>query len=180
MRKPYLTLALVLIFCVAVSCRDKETLKTLETIKTGAEVEVRNMQLAKRYIEAFNQKDFDALMKILSADYTVHNPSGSPEATSLEKFIENYKSAFDAFPEFTWSIEDIIAGGDKVVCRIIISGIYKGGLPGLPDEEKSFRFSMISILRIENGKIIKEWQEDDQLGLALQLGYELKLRETAK
>jgi len=35
-------------------------------------------------------------------------------------------------------------------------------------------------MRIENGKAVEEWQEDNQLGLARQLGMELKPKEGEK
>ena len=74
----------------------------------------------------------------------------------------------------------MIAAGDKVACRIIARGIYKGGFPDIPATEKEFEFSLITIMRIENGKVVEEWQEDDQLGLARQLGMELKPKEGEK
>jgi 2-polyprenyl-3-methyl-5-hydroxy-6-metoxy-1,4-benzoquinol methylase len=45
---------------------------------------------------------------------------------------------------------------------------------------KKFEFSMITIMRIQGGRIIEEWQEDDQLGFARQLGMELKPKEDNK
>jgi len=160
-----------------IGCQDKEAMAELEAMKAQAEVEEQNKALVKRYIETFNKGDYEALKELLSPDYTVYNPSGYPEPTSREALIENYKRALEAFPEFIWSIEDMIAAEDKVISRIIAKGTYKGGVPGLPKTGKEFEFSMITIMRIEDGKVVEEWQEDDQLGLARQLGMELKLKE---
>jgi len=160
-----------------VSCQDKEAMAELEELKAQAEVEEQNKALAIRYVEAFNKGDFDAFKELLSTDYAIYNPSGFPKPTSREKLIENYEMAMKAFTEFTWSIEDIIAAGDKVIIRVIANGFYKGGVPGLPTKAKEFEFSLISIMRMENGKVAEEWQEDDQLGLARQLGMELKPKE---
>ena len=85
-----------------------------------------------------------------------------------------------AFTEFTWSIEDIIASGNKVIIRVNISGLYQGGVPDLPTKATEFKFSLISIMRMESGRIAEEWQEDDQLGLVRQLGMELKPKEDKK
>jgi len=62
----------------------------------------------------------------------------------------------------------------------MIHGLSKAGLPGLPESPANFKFSMITIMRIKNGKIVEEWQEDDQLGFARQLGMELKPKEKKK
>lgn len=165
MKKRLMILPLALIFFSIVGCQDKDAQVALEE---------QNKELAKRYIETLNEGNFEAFKELLSPDYAIYSPSGYPEPTSREKLIENYKGARTAFPEFSWNIEDMIAARDKVICRIIISGTYKGEAPNLPAPEKEFKFSLITIMRMENGKIIEEWQEDDQLGFARQLGMELK------
>jgi len=180
MKKLLVVILLALFLCFMVSCQDKEAMAELEGFKAQAEVEEQNIALVKRYVETFNNGDFEAFKELLSPDYAIYSPSGYPKPTSREKLIENYKGAAEAFSEFTWSIEDIIAAGDKVICRIIARGTYKGGVPGLPATEKKFEFSLITIMRIENGKVVEEWQEDDQLGLVRQLGMELKPKEEKK
>jgi len=163
-----------------VGCQDKEAMAELEEFKAQGEVEEQNKALVKRYVETFNKGNYEALKELLSPDYAVYNPSGYPEPTSREALIENYKGALEAFSEFSWSIEDMIAAEDKVISRIIAKGNYKGGVPGLPKTGKKFEFSMITIMRIEDGKVVEEWQEDDQLGFARQLGMELKPEEIEK
>jgi steroid delta-isomerase-like uncharacterized protein len=180
MKKLYMILPLALILCFMVGCQDKAAMAELEKFKAQAEVEEQNKELVKRYIEAFNRGDFEAFKELLSSNYVIYSPSGYPEPTSREKLIENYKGVLEAFSEFIWNIEDIIVAGDKVICRIIANCTYKGGVPGLPETEKVVKFSLITIMRMENGKIIEEWQEDDQLGFARQLGMELKPKEEEK
>ncbi|NIM90964.1 MAG: DUF4440 domain-containing protein [Candidatus Aminicenantes bacterium] len=180
MKKPLLAIPLALILCFMVGCQDKEAMAELEAFKAQAETEEQNRALVKRYVETLNRADFEAFKELLSPDYAIYNPSGYPESTSREKLIENYKASAEAFSEFTWNIKDIIAAGDKVICRIIANGTYKGGVQGLPATEKKFEFSLITIMRLENGKVLEEWQEDDQLGLARQLGMELKPKEETK
>ncbi len=177
MKKLCMILPLALILCFMVGCQDKEVIAELEGFRTQAAVEEQNIALVKHYIETFNKGNFEAFKELLSPDYAIYSPSGYPKPTSREKLIENYKGAAEVFSEFTWSIEDIIAAGDKVICRIIARGIYKGGVPDLPVTGKEFKFSMINIMRMENGKVVEEWQEDDQLGLVRQLGMELKPKE---
>jgi steroid delta-isomerase-like uncharacterized protein len=160
-----------------VGCQNKKAMSALETMKSQAKAEEQNKELAKRYIEAINDADFEAFEELLSPDYAIYNPSGYPKPTSRKKLIESYKEATEAISDFTWTIEDIIAARDKVICRIIVRGTYKGGVPDLPVTEKKLEFSLITIMRMENGKVVEEWQEDDQLGLARQLGMELKPKE---
>lgn len=180
MKKKFMIVLLALGFWLAMGCQDKEAMATLEAYKAQAEIEERNMELAKRYFEALNRGDVEALKELLSPDYAIYSPSGYPEPASREKYIENMAGARKVFPEFSWSLEDIIGAKDKVVCRTIARGTYAGGFPGIPAASKEVRISMITIIRIANGKIVEEWQEDDQLGLVRQLGMELKPKEREK
>ncbi len=177
MKKIIVILPLLVILVFILSCQNKEAMAELEIFSAKDQVEEQNIALANRYIEEFNKGNFEAFKEFLSSDYAIYSPSGYPEPTSREKLIDNYKGVREAFTEFTWNIEDIIAAGDKVICRIIANCTYKGGVPGLPETEKEIKFSLITIMRIENGKIVEEWQEDDQLGFARQLGMELKPKE---
>lgn len=180
MKKLFMIIPMAVVLCFMVSCQDKEAMTELEGFKSQAKVEEQNIALVKSYIETFNKGNFDAFTELLSPDYAIYSPSGYPKPTSREKLIENYKGAATVFSDFTWSIEDIMAAGDKVICRIMVRGIYQGGVPDVPEPEKKFEFSLITIMRIKNGKIVEEWQEDDQLGFARQIGMELKPKEEKK
>ncbi len=180
MKKFCLLLSLVLVFCLISGCTNQEKLAELEEFKAQAVTENQNKALVRLYIESLNNKNFEALRELLSPEYAVYSPSGYPDPSNREKLIENHQGTLEVFSEFSWSIKDIFAAEDKVTIRLLAQGIYKGGIPGLPKEETKFDFSMITIIRAANGKIIEEWQEDDQLGLARQLGMELKPKDAEK
>ena len=63
------------------------------------------------------------------------------------------------------------------VCRVTVTGVYRETTPGASVPEQEFRFSLITILRLQDGRVVEEWQEDDQLGFARQLGMELKPKD---
>ena len=180
MNKLPLILSMALALCFTAGCQDRNTLAELEQYRAQAKLEEQNQALVKRYVEGFNRADFEAMKELLSPEYAGYSPSGHPEPASREALIESYQGALEAFSEFNWSIEDMAAAEDKVITRIIARGTYLGGIPNLPKEEKTFQFSMITIMRIVDGKVLEEWQEDDQLGLARQLGMELKPKENDK
>jgi predicted ester cyclase len=67
-------------------------------------------------------------------------------------------------------IEDLIAEGDKVVCRFTASGTHQGEFMGIPPTEKRVTIMKIHIYRIIGGKIVECWGLFDQMGLMQQLG----------
>lgn len=67
-------------------------------------------------------------------------------------------------------IEDLIAEGDKVVCRFTASGTHQGEFMGIPLTEKRVTIMEIRIYSIIDGKIVECWGFFDQMGLMQQLG----------
>jgi steroid delta-isomerase-like uncharacterized protein len=174
MKKLLMILPLALILGFMVGCQDKAAMAELEAFKAQRAQEEKNMELAKRYIEAINQGNFEDFAELLSPDFTAYSPPGHPEQISRDRLIENYKTAAQDIKSFAWKIEDMMAARDKVICRAMVSGIYEGSVLGTEATGKQISFSLITIMRVENGKIAEEWMIDDMLGLARQLGMELK------
>ena len=177
----------LMIICLALlmglmmtGCINTKASAELQAFKAGAELEKQNVELVINYIESINQGNFQAFNNYLAPDYAIYSPSGYPEPSSREKLIENYTAAAQAFESFKWKTEEIIAAGDRVICRIMVSGIYQGSIPDVSATGKQFTFSLITIMHLKNGKIVEEWQEDDQLGFVRQLGMVLKPKEGNK
>jgi steroid delta-isomerase-like uncharacterized protein len=94
--------------------------------------------------------------------------------------MESVKPFFEAFPDSAWSIEDIIAEGDKVVVRFVYRETQEGEFLGVPATGNKVEMGGIIIHRIENGRIIEDRDESDMLGFMTQLGMELKPKEGEK
>ena len=75
-----------------------------------------------------------------------------------------------AFPDLNFTIEDLIAEGDKVVYRYTIRGIHQNDFMGIPATGKAVKVTGIHIYRIGDGKLQEEWENWDMLGLLRQLG----------
>ena len=158
-----------------VGCQDKEAMAELEAMKAQAEVEEQNIALIMRQYEAWNSGDVEAIKEIFSPDYVFH--SGSQDF-SKEQMIEFLKPQMEAWPDRTFSVEDILAKGDKVVSKYIFKGTHEGDIEGLPPATgKKFETSGIEIWQVKNGKIVESWAASDSLGFYQQLGMELKPKE---
>ena len=177
MKKLLTVIPLVILLCFTFGCQDKETIAELEEMKAQAEVEEQNKALVTRYVEAWNTGDFEAFKEVLAPDYAYYLPSRSTKPMSLEETIEMFKMLQKAFPDISWSMEELIATEDKVIIRVIERGTHEGEFMGIPATGNKYEISEISISRIENGKIVEQREELDKLGLYQQLGYEMKPKE---
>jgi steroid delta-isomerase-like uncharacterized protein len=75
-----------------------------------------------------------------------------------------------AFPDVHFTVDDMLATGDKVITRWTGQGSHLGALRGLPATGRKVRVSGISIDRLANGLIVETWMNWDTLGLMEQLG----------
>jgi steroid delta-isomerase-like uncharacterized protein len=160
-----------------VSCQDKEAMAELEAMKAQAEVEEQNKALVKSMFEAWEKGDFEAYKEVVAPEFVWHNPSSSTRPMSREETIKFGKMLHSAFPDVTFSIEELIAAEDRVISRFIIRGTHEGEFQGIPATGNKIEHSGIMISRIENGKIVEEKEEVDRLGVMMQLGMELKPKE---
>jgi steroid delta-isomerase-like uncharacterized protein len=130
--------------------------------------ETANKVQSRRYFEeVWNKGDFAVADEILARDYVDHNSSYPPGREGVRAELSIYRRAF---PDLRFSVEDIIAEGDKVATRVSATGTHQGDLPGIPATGKRVAVSGIVIFRYENGKAAEAWMSYDFLGLYRQLG----------
>ncbi len=177
MKKLCMILPLALILCFMVGCQDKEAMAELEAMKAQAEVEEQNKELIRNCLKEMGKKNFEILREVYAPAAKIYLPSNSSEPISVEQSIQMVKSFHAAFPDFSHSIEELIAVGDKVIARIIDRGTHLSEFNGIPATGKKIEMSIIAIFYFKEGKIVEVREEVDFVGLMQQLGMELKPKE---
>jgi len=130
-----------------------------------------NKALIRRGTEVLNRGNVTEISTTLDElfvpDFVRHDPAGG--FRSREDYKQFLFSLLAALPgQFT--IEDLIAEGDKVVLRYAFRGTHQGQWRGLPPTGKPVTFTGIFIYRILDSKIVEGWENADALGLVQQLG----------
>ena len=128
-----------------------------------------NRILARRvFEEVLNDRNLDLLDELAAPDYVEHSPLPG-QGSGIDGLRDRYALLFDAF-EFQFTVEDVIAEGDKVVLRWTQTGTHIGPLFGMPATGRSSRTTGIEIWRVENDKLAEHWDVVDVYGQLLQLG----------
>jgi steroid delta-isomerase-like uncharacterized protein len=130
-----------------------------------------NKAVARRYLdEVFNQANLDVIQEVIAPDYLEH--SGSPHLPSRgHESVRASVSVFrTAFPDLRIEIQDLLADGDRVVCRNVGTGTFLGEFFGIPPTGRAGAMTGIHIYRLENGRIAEHWANSDDFGLLQQLG----------
>jgi len=130
--------------------------------------EVNKVLVLRGWEEIVNQKNLGAFDEFYAADAVHHEPD--QDLQGLEEVKQYIAMYFEAFPDMSVSVEDLIAEGDKVVSRYAYLGTHQGELQGIAPTNKHIEKEGITIHRIEGGKIVEEWEQYDKLSFLQQLG----------
>jgi steroid delta-isomerase-like uncharacterized protein len=131
----------------------------------------QNKALVRQMVEEiFNRRNTGLADEFLASDFVEREelpPGIPPDREGVKQLATMLRSAF---PDFTATIEDTVAEGDKVVIRMTWMGTHEGEFMGVPPTGKSVSFGVIDILRIAGGKFVEHWGQMDSMSLMQQLG----------
>src|ERR671917_369931 len=143
--------------------------KWLGKRRSGLPTEEENKAIFRHYLEeVFSQGNLEVADEIFDR-YVSHQPDGStlergPE--DVKRFVGEFRSAF---PGLRLSIDDQIAGGDKVVNRITFRGTHQREFRGMVPTGKEVEVKGITIFRFSpEGKVVESWDYYDQMSLLRQ------------
>jgi len=127
-----------------------------------------NKALVRRFYEAIDKGDLDAMDEFVAEDYVDHNPPPFPFPPGRVGLKESFKLFWEATPGHH-VIEDQIAEGDKVVTRLTAYGKQEGDLPGIPATGNDMEMTATVIHRIADGRLVEKWSDKDVLRMLQQL-----------
>lgn len=136
----------------------------------SAELEA-NKELVRRFTEATNSADWEALAAVVSEDFTRHSAATTgPPVTSLEAFIELQESFLVSLPDQRVTIQQLVAEGDLVAGLSTYSGTHTGPMGDIPATGLPVEIPFMGLFRIESGQIVELWVEWDNVAMLTQLG----------
>lgn len=131
-------------------------------------IETNKATVRRYYDEVHNQGKPNVLKEIAVEDYVEHNPFPGQEQ-GLKGFQQRVEILQTAFT-MNFTLDDIIAEGNKVVVRWTNHNVHHGPFMGIPATGKSAIVTGIDIHLLQNGKLAEHWDVQDMLSLLQQLG----------
>jgi steroid delta-isomerase-like uncharacterized protein len=131
--------------------------------------------IIKRFVEElWNARRLDVAEQIFSEDCVTHQLRSGVLAQSAgrgpQEIKEHVSGWLMSFPDLRFSIEQMVAEGDRVVSQLVMKGTHQGTWMGISPTGKRLQIRMITIHRIANGKIAEDWVLVESLGVFQQLG----------
>jgi len=118
--------------------------------------------------ELFNKGNLAVADEIIAPDYIYHGPLGEfkgPEG--VKQMVKTFRTAF---PDVHFTIDDMVAEGDKVAVRYTWTGTFTGDLMGIAPTGKQVTMASAYFYRFADGKEVEATPYADMLSFYQQLG----------
>lgn len=131
-------------------------------------IEANKKTVARFYETVLNGGDLGALEQLATPDYEEHDPLPG-QGTGRDGLRDRVQAIASALGQ-RFTVEDVIAEGDRVVVRWTGSGTHVGEFMGIPATGRSFTIAGIDVYRVADRKMAEHWHVVDQFALLQQLG----------
>jgi predicted ester cyclase len=135
--------------------------------------EQENAAIIHRLYDELNRGNIDVVDEVISENFVAHgetmglDPSGTDRRGAMKKGIQWAKQIF---PDLVVTIEETIASGDRVVCRMTWTGTQRDPFMGVQPSGETISWTGIAINRMEYGQIAERWFNSDELGMMQKMG----------
>src|SRR5215218_6184676 len=139
--------------------------------------EEKNKALARRFLEAFVNRELDTIEVLLAPTFTDRSllPGQGSSREEYKRSVTEFHAAL-SFADVTFEYQ--IAEGDMVVTKFSARCIHRGEFLGVPPSGEEGTYSSIRIHRIVEGKVTDEWSEGNLLEWILpSFEREVRMRE---
>jgi len=123
-------------------------------------IEENKAMVQRIWEELLNVGKTEKMNELIAIDYVYHGPGGH-EIKGIEGLKKFITWLHTSFPNIHFTVDDLIAEGDRVVSFYIMKGTHKSN--------KQVNFQGIIISRVVNGKVVEDWEIFDRLAIASQL-----------
>jgi len=134
-----------------------------------------NKTIVSRFIEElWNQRKLELADELFDENCITHqlrvgnDPKGAPRGPEAMK--HHIKDWLDSFPDIHFTIEQMLAEGDRVMTQCYALGTHTATWLGIPATGRIIKIQMIVAHRIAGGRIVEDWVLVDSLGVFQQLG----------
>ena len=129
-----------------------------------------NKLVMRRFTEFINTASEKLASELIAPDAIFHVPGRSEPMRGPAGYLAIIGMMRGGFPDIQWTLEEMIAEGDKVAARFTMRGTHSGTFLGVPPTGKAIAVQAMNIYRLREGQFIEEHGQPDMLGLLQQIG----------
>ncbi|HEY9622852.1 MAG TPA: ester cyclase [Crinalium sp.] len=122
------------------------------------------------YEEVWNQRNLAVLDEIIDLHHVRYETGTVRELVGPDGVKQFIQVFIAAFPDLHFSLEDVVAEGDRVAARWVFQGTHDGYLRDIPPSGHSVMIPGISFARVANNKFVEYWTSWDAFLLLNEIG----------
>ena len=112
------------------------------------------VKLAKKVVDAYNNKDVDAFIGMYAEGADVEFPDQA--RPKREEMIEEFHEIIEALPDRYFDVSRIVATEKGAMVECITKGKNTGPLFGNPPSNRELAIPMIHVYDFEDGKVVRQ------------------------
>ena len=128
-----------------------------------------NIEIITRFEHAFRAADQATIDALCDPGVVDHNPAPGHEPT-LAGFKQKVAYFTATFPDLEEDLQDIIASGDTVATRWVLTGSQQREFMKIPASGQTIRVEGMNFYRLKGGRVTDIWTQFDGVGMMQQLG----------
>jgi steroid delta-isomerase-like uncharacterized protein len=128
-----------------------------------------NIAIITRFEHGFRTGDQGTTDQLADPSLVDHNPAPGHEPT-LAGFKRKTAYMCSLFPDLKEDLQDIIASGDTVATRWVLTGSLRQDYMGITATGQPIRVEGMNFYRLKDGRVTDIWTQFDGVGMMQQLG----------
>jgi predicted ester cyclase len=131
----------------------------------------QRIEVPRRFMaEVFNGHDPERARDFFTPDAVWHGPSIAT-VTGVDNIVPLLNAFISPLSNIHAEEQDVIASGDLVALRLVVTATQTGDVLGIPATGRDFRWDAVDIYRVtDGGKISEQWAFEDVAAIGSQLG----------
>jgi steroid delta-isomerase-like uncharacterized protein len=129
-----------------------------------------NRDFARQAIAAINAHNIESYLQHIDDSYVAESETLPGPVHGREGARQMLQTMFQAFPDLHLEVEQLLASGDHVISRVLLTGTQKGNFAGIAPTNKKVSWHACNFVELKNGKAIKSRIYADNVSLFRQLG----------
>jgi steroid delta-isomerase-like uncharacterized protein len=128
-----------------------------------------NIEIITRFGHAFRTADQATIDELCDPGLIDHHPAPGHEPT-LAGFKHKVAGFKAILPDLQEDLQDIIASGDTVATRWVVTGSLQQDFMGIPASGQTIRVEGMNFYRLKDGHVTDIWTQFDGTAMMQQLG----------
>ena len=128
-----------------------------------------NIEIIRRFEHSFRAADQTTIDELCDPGLVDHNPAPDhgPTLAGFKQKVAGFKAMF---PDIGEDLQDIIACGDTVATRWVVTGSLQQEFMGIPASGQAVRVEGMNFYRLKDGRVTDIWTQFDGVAMLQQLG----------